>query len=814
MVGGPDTSLLQRLLNSIGANVTIPQPATLAQQAALSKTPQILLSGLQQENQISWNINEDWSVLEIIQYLQEIPLNLLILSPGHTPNWDLVSDVMNSATCSYRSPKICRHHYESVIIPREEGKLLYDPTPKKMKKQNKGPQTPGLPNSSPSPSIALGPVVSKSSQARPMRTSHLFMQDANASFSQNSSSRFDSIKQIANKRSPTVKPLFINPTGKNPKHIALLQESGIVYEQPLNPVQVASNRAERIAKIKNQQLLDQQQAARQKQQSLQLKQTQAKPLVPTTVQSGSQQFAQQIQAKVASLSQSSANLNITKPNVSGSFLSAAHGTIALNQSPHFTNISKTINPGTSFALSTNQTLTTQGISQTTSNTGSLLPTIQSVGNTRQPSLISQNTSDVSSGSNQNISQAVSQATSTLLSVTSVTPQKLLAATITPTSTTKLTPAQFQVYKQQVMLRQQAQQRLQSPQLPVTSQQVTLQQQVHQQLQQPVTRVQFAVTSQPNQQSSQSQQTQSIVVTSSLKPGTIMTSSPLPVALPLASGQQQRLFTTTSSKPQQVITRNATEAEVAQLLGQRTQQQRQQQQTIQQTQGTKSISLQTGLSQAQIIQLQQAVQQQAQHQQGTHTTQILQNPISAIVKTVSSANTLTSGAQTVTIPVSAVTMTGVNILPTSVVTKVGVSNTSSIVTSAPTLSQQQLRQLQLLQQKRLQQAQQSQQSHLITQVSQSTGTSLNSQLTTQTQLINPQTQQKISAALANQSKSSQLPQLSTIQIVHQGPSGQQTPKSISSVTMQQLQQVLKQQGGLVLPHNLPHTIVSILNFLLC
>lgn len=62
-------------------------------------------------------------VSQAVKQLLELPLNLTIVSPAHTPNWDLVSDVVNSCSRIYRSPKQCRNRYENVIIPREEGKV-------------------------------------------------------------------------------------------------------------------------------------------------------------------------------------------------------------------------------------------------------------------------------------------------------------------------------------------------------------------------------------------------------------------------------------------------------------------------------------------------------------------------------------------------------------------------------------------------------------------------------------------------------------------------------------------------------------------
>lgn len=273
--GGPDVHRLTKTLISIGANGNLPQPPTLTQQAANSKQPQVYLQGLQYESQIHWNINEDWAILRVIQFHQELCLNLLVLTPGHIPNWDLVSDAVNSEAFNFRSPKLCRHHYESVVLQREEGKLLHDPSPKKSKKLQKAAvaaaaaaataaaalaATPNTTNS-PVPSGQATSTLPKPSQGRPMRTSHIFLQDKNHSFTQFCNSRFETIKQIANKKQPTVK-LFLNATGKNPKHIAMLGEYGINYDQPMTPMQIALNRAERLdkekAKTRQQQITEQQ----------------------------------------------------------------------------------------------------------------------------------------------------------------------------------------------------------------------------------------------------------------------------------------------------------------------------------------------------------------------------------------------------------------------------------------------------------------------------------------------------------------------------------------------------------------------------
>ncbi|XP_052801568.1 helicase SRCAP-like isoform X2 [Mya arenaria] len=177
-----------------------------------------------------WLIHEDWALLQAVQSYFDVPLNLMIVNPAHTPNWDLVADVVNSCSRVYRSPKQCRLRYESVIIPREEGRIMYDMTPRKQKKQ-KG-------------------IYKVSKGNRAMKTGQIYSQDNNNGLTILYSLRFDSTKSIATKRPPTMRQTLVNPTMKNPKHASVLQENNIQYEQPLNPMQVAEIRAQRIQREK------------------------------------------------------------------------------------------------------------------------------------------------------------------------------------------------------------------------------------------------------------------------------------------------------------------------------------------------------------------------------------------------------------------------------------------------------------------------------------------------------------------------------------------------------------------------------------
>jgi E1A-binding protein p400 len=180
-----------------------------------------------------WLVHEDWALLQALQTLQELPLNLVTASPGHIPNWDLVADIVNGCSRVYRSPKQCKNRYENFIVAREEGRPVYDPSPRKLKKASKG--------------------IYKTKSNRAMRTNQLYLQDNCKASTTLYTLRFDAIKAMAAKRTPPVRPQLSATVGagqKNTKHLAVLAENGINYDRPLSPVQVATMRAERIAKEK------------------------------------------------------------------------------------------------------------------------------------------------------------------------------------------------------------------------------------------------------------------------------------------------------------------------------------------------------------------------------------------------------------------------------------------------------------------------------------------------------------------------------------------------------------------------------------
>src|SRR5690606_14828035 len=81
---------------------------------------------------------------------------------------------------------------------------------------------------------------------RPLRTGFLFDQDKNLTFTHQYATRFDNIQTLAAKRPPALKPIFINQTGANPKHLTLLRDHKISIDAPMTPMEVATVRAKRI----------------------------------------------------------------------------------------------------------------------------------------------------------------------------------------------------------------------------------------------------------------------------------------------------------------------------------------------------------------------------------------------------------------------------------------------------------------------------------------------------------------------------------------------------------------------------------------
>ena len=84
-----------------------------------------------------WTIQEDHVLHQAVTSVMELSLTTLSTHVAHIVNWDMVSDMVNSVSWCYRSGKQCRARWDTNLVPREEGRITYDATPKKLKKDKK-----------------------------------------------------------------------------------------------------------------------------------------------------------------------------------------------------------------------------------------------------------------------------------------------------------------------------------------------------------------------------------------------------------------------------------------------------------------------------------------------------------------------------------------------------------------------------------------------------------------------------------------------------------------------------------------------------
>nr|QVD39288.1 Helicase domino [Schistocerca gregaria] len=392
-----------------------------------------------------WHIHEEWALLQAVQSFLQLPLNLMVLSPAHTPNWDMVSDIVNNVSCTYRSPKQCRNRYETVIVPREEGKVFYDTNPKKQKK------TKGV--------YKLPP---QTKAGRPLRTSQLFLQDNNSSFTSIYLQRFEVIKEMACKRKPIQKPQ-ITPGVKNQRPPPIFLENGIDYDEPITPGDAASRRLERIARDKTK-TLDQQEEQRRQQQRAQQQLSQQQQHQQQLVH----QLRQQLQAAAAvagtvpvppatAASSLPTAVAATGSTVNGISSSAVAPVIATSSSP---SASSSLPIVVTTVTSVTAATVVSSVVNAIRNARTVTASVSQDGASGQVRTVTSSTpivsvagltpAQVQAATQRLVAQSSSAATS---SATAVVAKGVPTVTGSTTKTT-ITQAQLQLYRQQALLRQQ------------------------------------------------------------------------------------------------------------------------------------------------------------------------------------------------------------------------------------------------------------------------------------------------------------------------------------------------------------------------
>ncbi|CAG5123366.1 unnamed protein product, partial [Candidula unifasciata] len=191
-------------------------------------------------NYPEWLVHEEWALLEAVQNIQKLNPDLLVDNPAQIVNWDFVSDFVSVVGRIFRSAKHCRYQYEYVVLPREDGKIVYN------LKQKKTPKS-----------------IYKTKNTRPQRTEQLYSQEGLKNFSQLFDIRFAAMMEIGAKRPAAMRQTIVSPAAKLTKHSTILAEHGINYDNTMLPSQLAAKRAERIALDKKKQQQQQQQLQQQ-----------------------------------------------------------------------------------------------------------------------------------------------------------------------------------------------------------------------------------------------------------------------------------------------------------------------------------------------------------------------------------------------------------------------------------------------------------------------------------------------------------------------------------------------------------------------
>jgi len=80
-----------------------------------------------------------------------------------------------------------------------------------------------------------------------MRTSQLHNQDRNGSFTSTGNQRYEIMKSVSNKRTPTVKPTsIVNSMMRNNPNVDVPTDHKILVDNPSTPIEIATRRADRI----------------------------------------------------------------------------------------------------------------------------------------------------------------------------------------------------------------------------------------------------------------------------------------------------------------------------------------------------------------------------------------------------------------------------------------------------------------------------------------------------------------------------------------------------------------------------------------
>jgi len=217
-----------------------------------------ILLAYHQEQLPPWTIQEEWALIMVIQHLQDLPVNLCILTPGHTPNWELVSEVISDIGFTHRSFKMCEYHFALNVQKREmtrdstwdertlqsnsSSESSQPPAKKSKKHKNQPPTTDG--QSSQQSSSSKSTSTTNTIPFKPSKTGAMLIHDKSLQIS--FSERYDIIKRIRQNRPKQIRSRYASRERlmNNPNTLVRDDKRLIDYDHPLKPETVISELAE------------------------------------------------------------------------------------------------------------------------------------------------------------------------------------------------------------------------------------------------------------------------------------------------------------------------------------------------------------------------------------------------------------------------------------------------------------------------------------------------------------------------------------------------------------------------------------------
>lgn len=236
-------------LNPLGQSLSSETIVTTVHKQVQQYNNTNILLAYTQEQLPPWTIQEEWVLLMVIQHLQDLPVNLCMLTPGHTPNWELVSEVISDVGFTHRSFKMCEYHFAANVQKREmtrdsswDERALQStnssvedsqPPTKKSKKHKNQPQTPdgqSSQQSSSSKGLSSAPAI----PFKPSKTGAMLVHDKSLQLS--FSERYDIIKRIRQTRPKQIRTRYSRERLMNNQPMLVREDKRMIdYDRPLKP---------------------------------------------------------------------------------------------------------------------------------------------------------------------------------------------------------------------------------------------------------------------------------------------------------------------------------------------------------------------------------------------------------------------------------------------------------------------------------------------------------------------------------------------------------------------------------------------------